>query len=445
MTSTHALLAAALAVAALAPRPDPIAPHARCSLAPAPTLALLRIERDTTMPLGDGVREWSDWLRDVVRRDTFVATSTTPMPAARVRLLALDARTRAALVRAGIRETQPVAFIQAAPYRGDCRIVRWTDSIPWVRRGDVGYARASLIPQDRWIRGVPVLIISAARSYPYPRQRALAYEAAPRQPLPSAEVMFSFYSMLEATRAASARAWGGADSAARVAAVAWARANPAAAELEPIRSELRQTILDVDWAAVRETPSRLRGTYRVTLETDGARGTWFFRTHDRPGYTWSEAESARSIAETIASPNAVGYVLVGLAAATRDSLLSAVAADAAGRQVPLVWLSAADRVTAPGERARQRLDAELEFMLGAAPPALWDTLEGFPRPQTREDSLTLARMPAAPRAEKQYRLPLTLRVGADGAVRADTSLTRAGRRLRVSLERIDTTSVRRPF
>ena len=73
------------------------------------------------------------------------------MPAARVTLLRVDSVTRQRLAEAGVRDSQPVAFITAAPYRADCRPVRWTDSVPFAVVGETGYVRATLTAPDQWI------------------------------------------------------------------------------------------------------------------------------------------------------------------------------------------------------------------------------------------------------------------------------------------------------
>ena len=106
------------------------------------------------------------------RRDTLLVKPATPMPAGRVRLLQLDSATRAMLAGAGIADSQPVAFIRAAPYRADCRTIRWTDTIPFVVRGEVGYVRATLAPREQWVGAVPVLR--------RPRWLELPVPAAPR-------------------------------------------------------------------------------------------------------------------------------------------------------------------------------------------------------------------------------------------------------------------------
>jgi hypothetical protein len=413
---------------------------ARCTLVPGRTLVLLRVERDTTLAFApvdleamsaSGVRPGP--------RDSLLAVPGTPMPAARVRLLQLDPDTRAAFERAGVAGDQPAAFIRAAPYRADCQTVRWTDTVPWTREGDVGFARATLAPPEHWIGGVPVLVIPDVWNYPYPRQRGLVYDTPPDAALASADALYG----LQATLGALHSLDEGSDTV-RARALAWARSQPAASELEPVRAIVHRAVLQADWPAVERTRSRLRGSYRVTMQGPGAGGTWYFRTHDRPGYRWREADSSRSTADLLASPHPAGYLLVGYAAGRRDALPRG--APPAGDDAPLVWLAAADRPTAPGNDGRRELRGALEFRLASAPRSLWDQLEPFVPAMSPTDSALLARMGHAfPRGERQPRLPLTLRLDPGGGVRADTSLTSGGRTLRVSLERVDTVSVTERF
>jgi hypothetical protein len=430
----------------------PIAPssplHAKsrlCTLVPGSTLALLRVEKDTTLPLAptgaepmsfSGVRMGPD--------DSLLATPTTPMPAARVRLLQLDSTTRAILASRGVTDSQPFAFIRAAPYRADCQTIRWTDTIPFVVRGEVGYVRAHLAPRERWIDGLPVLVIPDAWSYPYPRRRSLAFNASRNETLAPAEAMFNLNALLEMPRSGGEEAAIARDSAKRVRTIAWARANSAAAELEPIRTLVRRSVLDPDWQAASRIRSRLRGSYRVDIEVGDSRGTWFFRTHDRPGYGWRGPDSAQTTAALLASPHVLGYRLVGYPAGSPDSLVRETPR-ALGR-VPLVWLATTDRPTTQGNDARRALASMLEFNLAAAPELLWNDLEAFVPRQSPRDSAMLARMNRPiQRGQKQPQLPLTLRLDAHGGVRADTTLTVRGRPIRVLLERVDTLSVKQSW
>jgi hypothetical protein len=438
---------ATLAATALPPETAPPL-HAGtrlCTLAPGGTVALLRVEQDTTLPfapagaqvmLMSGVREGVG--------DSLLATPTTLMPAARVRLLQLDSTTRVIFAVHGITDSQPIAFIRAAPYRADCRTIRWTDTVPFVERGDVGYVRATLAPRERWIDGVPVLVIPDVWNYPYPRRRGLAFGVAPDAPLAPADAMFSLNAVLEMPRPGSAEVRIAADSARRTRAIAWARANPTPAELEPVRTLVRRAVLDPDWRVAERIPSRLRGSYRVDLEVGGERSTWFFRTHDRPGYGWRGGDSLQTTADLLASPYVSGYRLVGYAAGSPDSLPGA--SPRGPLRVPLVWLATADRLTAPGNDTRRALSGMLEFILAAAPERLWNDLEALVPRQSARDSAMLARLNRPiPRGSKQPQIPLTIRLDARGGIRADTTLVLGGRTLRVVLERVDTLSVRRPF
>ena len=86
----------------------------------------------------------------------------------------------------------------------------------------------------------------------------------------------------------------------------------------------------------------------------------------------------------------------------------------------------------------------LEFYLAAAPELFWNDLEAFVARRNPRDSAMLARL-NLPRGQKQAQVPLTLRLDGRGGVRADTTLTVAGRAIRVLLERVDTLSVMRPW
>jgi hypothetical protein len=412
---------------------------------PGRTVALLRVERDTTLPVSPvGVDPMSASGVRPGPNDSLLATPGTLMPAARVRLLQLDSTTRAVLARAGITDSQPVALIRAAPYRADCRTIRWTDSVPWVQPGDTGYARATLSPPDRWINGVPVLVIPDVWNYPYPRRRGLAYRARPDEVLAPAAAMYSLNTTLERSGPALLGGRFPDDSVTLALALDWARSNLEVAELEPVRTIIRESVLQVDWKGVARLPSRLRGTYRVTIEGDTARGEWFFRTHNAPGYSWRGGDSVVTTAALVASPHVGGYALVGFAARTADSL--PVAYPRGRHTYPLVWLHADDRPTVPGNATRTALRGSLEFRLDAAPTTLWEELEGFVPPLDPLMRDVLARQGRQlPRVQQQPRLSLTLRIDPTGMVRADTTLTRNGKRLRVSLLRIDTVATKRPF
>jgi hypothetical protein len=213
---------------------------------------------------------------------------------------------------------------------------------------------------------------------------------------------------------------------------------------EPIRAKVRSAVLAADWDRAEQIPSRLRGSYRVDIQVGGERATWFFRTHDRPVYSWRPSDSLPSTADLIASPHVSGYSLVGYPAGSRDSLPTAPP-DSRSRG-PRFWLAADDRPTAPGNEARRSLAAQLQLNLAAAPERLWNDLELLiPRWSARDSAMFARTKITIPRGEKHLRIPLTVRLDAPGGVRADTTLVVGGRALRVTLERVDTLSVKRPF
>ena len=435
---------------ATAPPPGEVPPPHRgappfCTLAPGSALALLRVEKDTTLRFAPaGVQPMSGSGVGASARDSLLATPDTPMPAARVHLLQLDSATRAMLASEGVTDAQPIAFIRAAPYRADCRTMRWTDTVPFVVPGEVGFVRATLAPREQWIDGTPLLVIPDGWNYPYPRRRGLAYAAPLDATLAPATAMFSLTSLLEMPRPKDAAALIASDSARRTRARAWGRTNAAAAELEPARGIVRRAVLEADWRAAERAPSRLRGTYRVDLAIDDQRSTWYFRTHDRPGYPWRGLDSLQTTAALIASPYSAGYRLVGYAAATPDASFSFEAREM--MRALLVWLATDDRPTAPGNDARRVLSGMLEFKLSATQESFWNDLEAFVPRMSARDSLMLARLNHRfERGQKQPQLPLTVRLDEGGGVKADTTFNVGGRTLRVVLQRIDTLTTRRPF
>jgi hypothetical protein len=406
----------------------------------------MQVEKDTTLPYAEANAEFMS-ASGVGRgpHDSLLAVEGTPMPAGRVRLLQMDSLTQATLRAEGISDSRPVVFIRAAPYRQDCRTVRWTDSLPWLERGETDYARATLAARSQWIAGVPLFLIRNTFLYPYPRQRGLAYAVPLDRPLASAEAMYSLNVMLEAGGRRTRDHTVPADSASTRRALEWTREHLSDAELDPIRELVSRAILSSDWDAARRLPSRLRGSYAVTMESDGSRGTWYFRTQRRPSSRWGD--TIETVATLIASPHIFGYQLVGYAAPTRDDLalspprLTTTSKFADQR---LVWLTAADRPTAPGNEARQVLRGELAFLMGVPPTALWNALDPFMRPLSRMDSVMRQRTPELyVRENRQARLPITLRLDGSGSVRADTVLTMNGKTLRIPLVRLDTISIER--
>jgi len=434
---------ATIAASTIASRPSATFTNAaRCTLVPGTTLALIRVEKDTTLSFapanvelmsGSGVRPGP--------MDSLLATASTPMPGARVSLLQMDSSTRAILNSQGVSEAQPVAFIRAAPFRADCRTVRWMDTAQFAVAGETGYVRATLSSRENWINGTPVFVIPETFYYPYPRRRGLAFGVAPTAPLASPDAMFSLNTLLDIKRGSVP--FEVADSIRRTRAMAWAAANRDAAELEPARMTLRRAILDPDWRIVEKIPCRLRGTYRVDMQSGGNRSTWYFRTHDRPGYPWNAGDSLQKTSRLLASPHILGYRLVGYASETLDSI---PATNLGLSRIPLVWLTMDDRPTVPGNEKRSSLTGILEFNLGAASETVWNDLETFIPRMSAMDSTFIARLNRPiPLSQRQPRIPVTLRLDNRGGIRGDTALLVGGHKLRVVVERLDTLSTRRPF
>jgi hypothetical protein len=254
--------------------------------------------------------------------------------------------------------------------------------------------------------------------------------------------MFSLNVLLETWNPITFANERGSSSDRRRLAMAWARANPAPAELEPARSMLREIILAPDWGDAERIPSRLRGTYRVDVESDATRVSWFFRTHDRPGFSWRAGDSLWTTAGLLASPHVSGYRLVGHGATSPDS----IDADPRSQRAALVWLATTDRPTAPNNDARRVLSGTLEFMLGAAPESFWGLLEPLVPPLSASEAAFYARIGRPlERHRRQAQLPITVRLDGRGGVRGDTVLVAGGKVVRVSIQRVDTLWVRRPW
>ncbi len=438
--------------------PPPVSPHAsrsmshieglRCSLAPLPTHAVVEVLRDTMLAFGGGESDVST--SDLgARRSGQRLTRDTPMPAGRVRLMALDSATRAQLANEGITAREPEVYLKAAPYGPDCRGVMWRDSTPFVVPGERGYVRAMLTSREAWIGTVPVLLVPDAWSYPYPRRRP--YGVADTATLASPDARFAVELMLfRPLRTAAARPGEEEvrEQRTRTQVMAWAAQNTTQANREPLRSIVRNFVLESDWRDAERTPSRLRGTYRVEVRVNSAVYIWSFRTQPQLAYRLSEIEAQRSTDDVLASPHIAGYRLVGTAADSLGNFAFAPASRA--NRASLVWLSVQDRPTAPGNDVRRHITSVLEFVLAGSPREIWDAVEPFAPGLTPRDSLAMERMGRArERGDKQPRLPMTLVLDDAGAVHGDTSFTvtvnGARRQLRVSLLRMDTLTTPRRF
>lgn len=95
---------------ALTTHPRELRANSRCSMGPEPTLAVVRVERDTTLSFtADEQASYGN------AREPGSAARPVLLPAARVRILNLDSATRAVLSGSGIVDRQPVALIRTAP------------------------------------------------------------------------------------------------------------------------------------------------------------------------------------------------------------------------------------------------------------------------------------------------------------------------------------------
>jgi hypothetical protein len=194
----------------------------RCTLAPGGVRAVLTVLRDTSLPFAASAQRALSYSAPAGMADSMLPTADTPMPAARVRLLRLDSATRAEFTAAGIVDPQPEAFIRAAPYRADCRTIKWTDARPWTQTGDTGYVAATLAPRELWIGDRPVLVIPDVWSYPYPGISPSLYP--PAQP-PLVGRRAVQLSGLDAAWSRRERVCLVATDSSRLLSIAWAQAN----------------------------------------------------------------------------------------------------------------------------------------------------------------------------------------------------------------------------
>ena len=417
-----------------------------CTLQPGSVMAVARVEQDTMLPLVNSRLQATSFSTPPVRPGApQVAAPDTPMPSARVRLTRLDSATRAEFAAAGVRDREPTAYIQARPYGADCRALVWNDSVAWVRRGEIGYIVATLAPREAWINNVPVLVIPDMWNYPYPRQQGLLMrfmQPVSGEPLATAEALFDF---TVSNPGANPDRFGPGlpDSVSDASMLAWARAHMEQAEREPIRRLLRSAILRHDMDRIAKKPSRLRGSYRVTMTADDSTVTWWFRTVDKPAFRWEGPDSLRGTAEFVRAPYAT-YNLVGYAADDRSSLAAVATDGTRANPAKLVWLAATDRPGMPGNERVRVLHAQLKFMLRSAPAPIWPALEAWIPPLSALDSTMMARVRlVVPHENRQPTIPLTLRFDDAGGWSADTLVIRNGKSLRITLTRGDSVSVPR--
>ncbi len=412
-----------------------------CTMATGDARLVMRAERDTLMPFVNAPVQVTSASSVRNRPGDPPADSQPLMRTARVKVLLLDKASRAILFAAGIRDSQPMAYLQAFTYGADCRPVAWRDTQPFVELGERGYVVAMLTPPPTWIDGLPVFVVTHPRAYPYPLRRDVLASLLPRPNNPaSPEEVFDFETSVN--QRDSTFAGSSFDDTVRSArAITWAHAHADAREREPIRTDLRNLLMRSDMTRIDQMRSRLRGTYRVSMQTGDTTLAWWFRTVDKPAYLWRENDERLSTEQMLKAPFA-SYTLVGYAVHDSATLALADLAESSTAHARLVWLSVDDRPSLPGNASRLALTAKLEFRLKVAQEALWPALEVYNKALSKEDSLFFVRIkrPLA-REDRQPMLPMTLQITREGALKADTALVRDGRTLRVTVTRTDTIAV----
>jgi hypothetical protein len=417
-----------------------------CSMASGSSRFVFRAVRDTLLPYYASARVPVNSISSVRPRPGEPSPTGEPlMRSARVRMLLLDSASRAELAAAGVRDSQPMAYLQAFTYGADCRPVAWRDTQPFIEPGERGYAVARLTPRSAWIDSTPLFVVTHPWAYPYPRRRDVL---AALLPMPSnrasPEELFDFENTVIQLYPRSFD--NTSDDSLRTArALTWARKHVETRDREPIRTDLRRTLMVSDMRQIERAPSRLRGTYRVTMQTHDTTLIWWFRTVDKPAYRWQENDDLMSTERMLAEPYA-SYSLVGFAVQDSTALARAGLASASTRDARLVWLATDDRPSLPGNDARRELRAQLTLQLKVVPQLHWPSVEPYNQALSAVDSALFVRIkrPLA-REDRQPTLPMTVNIGRDGTPSADTTLVRDGRRLRVTIVRTDTISVVREW
>lgn len=434
----------------------------RCELAPAESRAVVRVERDSLAHVSMAGEFAAPRGQVVALADFRYADSSTLLPTARVRLLRMDSAMRAALVAAQVRDSAPMAYMQARPFAGDCRLIAWPDSTPWVRVGEDGYVEGTLAPRAQWIDDRPTLLVHDALSFPYPR-RYLASISWPRPtvmrrgPFASIDAFFSFREMRARARVALMQWRRGKPmveinaengSILREHTLTWARANVADAARAPLDDAIRQEVLSTQSQRFGEHLSRVRGTYEVqftALHFTTANSVadtvvrWWMRTADVPLSRWIELDSARSVADVVTHPYAAGYVLPAHTHVDRESLRVRGPLFVPGATA---WLSVGDRVTQPEGDTASVLLAQLRFRLGSVPERWWSVLQPYVPSEHPVDSMMRAREGRVFDWRSAYpQVRFTLRSNGRGAWVGDTTLERNGTRLRLRVTRVDSVAV----
>ncbi|HEX2077083.1 MAG TPA: hypothetical protein VHG08_05220 [Longimicrobium sp.] len=175
--------------------------------------------------------------------------------------------------------------------------LRWWRSFAWLRTGEPDAVVGRLRSPEHWAGGIPTIdvfrpeLMRASGLLP----GAVRWRA-------TADQLFGFYSTLPSIGRIQADPW-----PAVAPMLAWLRANPALAQVHPIRYAARAVHEQAAHTAVRSAPSPLAGTYRFEVSrTGGPAHTIFVRTTAVPERAiWSPGE-----AEGLVFPGAAaGYQL----------------------------------------------------------------------------------------------------------------------------------------
>jgi len=344
-------------------------------------------------------------------------TPESPMPTAVVRVSGLNPAARDSLAALGVTDATPTVVVQARPYGADCRTLLWTDSQPWVVPTDAPqyFSSLQLAPRQAWIDGRPTFVVQGGWQTPYPQRlsglaaglmapptyRELAAPLTRDSLLPAA-TMFSYDS---AVRRAGPRQPPAVDDV-----LAWARANRAAADREPMRSRIKRALLNADLERARPMTSAFAGTWQLLVRRDDEVWGADFRTRAYPQSVWYDDEV--SVLELIDGAGITGYSLSAYGAGPDGALPTdwrvAMRPSAPGVRPATFTLAVADRITAVASSPPDEMRGELRFQRRSVPEAMWSVLD--PWVQRRDTTLPWpARLPPPTEADDVVRLPLTLR------------------------------------
>lgn len=316
------LPAAAIALASRHPTADALL---RCTMRPGTVRIVGTVEDTTPLTVRRAPAELtSGSMVQPGAGDSLLVTDSTLLPTAWVRVSHLDAATRASLTALGVTDATPRVIVQARPYRADCRGVRWTEREPWVVPSPqpMYFHNATLAPRESWYDDVPTFVVYGGWQSPYPRQiSGLSPDITEFSPTGGLRLTRGL--TRDSLAPAPDRFMFDTAMAGRTApehAIAWARAHLAVAEREPIKSMVRQHVLQPEVREYRTKRSRYAGLYHVTMVLDRDTTRWHFRTDGSLIASHREWNTERSTAELLAAPYSVGHTISGWGAPISDTL-----------------------------------------------------------------------------------------------------------------------------